>query len=153
MVPRVAMFTMAGETFLIIGDRDGTRVSPITDGMAAETGNVTAAEASSTVQARGTRSDLTSDVAGGIDFMRPIITCGDTGCLCHRSGRNAPKYVAIPAQRSFVPTPPLPGGSRLGDPPGKLAESLVRRRSKSDAAARPGSSEWLLPEPHWSAWL
>src|ERR1700753_409154 len=54
MVPRVAMFTMAGETFLIIGDRGGTGVSPIDDGMAAETGTAVAAMASSAVQARQT---------------------------------------------------------------------------------------------------
>jgi hypothetical protein len=68
------MFTMAGETLLIIGDREGTGVSPIADGMAAETGSAVAAKASSAVQARGTHSDLTSDVAGGfaqnMEFMR-----------------------------------------------------------------------------------
>jgi hypothetical protein len=62
---------MAGETFLIIGDRDGTGVSPIDDGMAAETGAVVAATtASSAAQARETArlagrtdSDLGSAVA------------------------------------------------------------------------------------------
>ena len=63
MVPRVAMFTMAGETFLIIGDREGTGVSPIDDGMAAETGAAVAATAKSAVQAKGTDSDLASDLA------------------------------------------------------------------------------------------
>jgi hypothetical protein len=48
------MFTMAGETFLIIGDRDGTGVSPMDDGMAAETGAAVAARARSTAQARET---------------------------------------------------------------------------------------------------
>ena len=82
MVPRVAMFTMAGETFLIIGDRDGTGVSPIDDGMPAETGTAVAATASRAVQAMGTYRDLTSDVArdvpgniavnrtGNLKFMR-----------------------------------------------------------------------------------
>jgi hypothetical protein len=62
---------MAGETFFIIGDRDGTGVSPIDDGMAAETGAVVAATtASSAAQARETArlagrtdSDLGSAVA------------------------------------------------------------------------------------------
>src|ERR1700712_4439688 len=66
MVPRVAMFTMAGETFLIIGERDGTGVSPIDDGMAADTGRAAAAMASNAVQAKGTYSDLTSEVARGV---------------------------------------------------------------------------------------
>jgi hypothetical protein len=61
---------MAGETFLIIGDKDGTGVSPIAEGMAAEPGDgVIAATATSAVQARGTYSDLTSEMAGGFDFI------------------------------------------------------------------------------------
>ena len=39
---------------MIIGDRDGTGVSPIDDGMAAETGTVVAATVSSAAQARET---------------------------------------------------------------------------------------------------
>src|SRR3954464_7839864 len=67
MVPRVAMFTMAGETFLIIGDREGTGVSPTDDGIAAETGSVMAVAASRAVQAKGAaHRDLTSDVARGL---------------------------------------------------------------------------------------
>src|SRR6185437_389797 len=38
MVPRVAMFTTAGETFLIIGDSEGTCISPTTAGKAAVAG-------------------------------------------------------------------------------------------------------------------
>ena len=51
MVPRVAMFTMAGETFLIIGDRDGTGVSPTADGIAAGVGEAAAARAKDAAQA------------------------------------------------------------------------------------------------------
>ena len=38
MVPRVAMFTTAGDTFLIIGARVGTGVSPTAGGMPARSG-------------------------------------------------------------------------------------------------------------------
>jgi len=89
MVPRVAMFTMAGETFLIIGDKDGTGVSPIADGIAAETGKAVAAMASNAVQAKGTYSDLISDVARGlaqnVEFMAPIIPAATQG-VCVAAG-------------------------------------------------------------------
>ena len=89
MVPRVAMFTMAGETFLIIGDREGTGVSPIDEGMAAETGRAMAATASNAVQAKGTYSDSTSDVVRGlaqnVEFMAPIIPAATQG-VCVAAG-------------------------------------------------------------------
>lgn len=53
MVPRVAMFTMAGETFLIIGESEGTGVSPTAEGMAAEAIGPTAARTSQAASARG----------------------------------------------------------------------------------------------------
>src|ERR1700730_6096856 len=53
MVPRVAIFTMAGETFLIIGDSEGTVAAPTAEGMAAGTANgVAAARTSQAVQTR-----------------------------------------------------------------------------------------------------
>ena len=69
MVPRVAMFTMAGETFLIIGDKEGTGVSPMADGMAAEAGIAVAARPSNAVQARVANEDRTSDVVRSVAFM------------------------------------------------------------------------------------
>src|SRR5882757_8816500 len=75
MVPRVAMFTMAGETFLIIGDRDGTGVSPTADGMAAGVGEAATDRTSQAAQARGTASDLASEgsrkVARKLDLIMP----------------------------------------------------------------------------------
>ena len=89
MVPRVAMFTMAGETFLIIGDREGTGVSPIAEGIAAEAGRAAAATASNAVQAKGTYSDSTSDVVRGlaqnVEFMAPIIPAATQG-VCVAAG-------------------------------------------------------------------
>jgi hypothetical protein len=91
MVPRVAMFTMAGETFLIIGDRDGTGVSPTVDGMPAETGTAVAARASSAVQAKGTDSDLASDLAreGARD-------------LAMHAAEDSPRNIAVPVARDLT---------------------------------------------------
>src|ERR1700754_3824136 len=63
MVPRVAMFTMAGETFLIIGDRDGMGVSATAGGIAAEAigASITALASDAAQASRGrfmTRSSL-----------------------------------------------------------------------------------------------
>ncbi len=63
------MFTMAGETFLIIGDSDGTGVSPTAEGMAARTGVAAAARTSQAAQTSGAATELASDVAQEIDFM------------------------------------------------------------------------------------
>src|ERR1700737_2586968 len=52
MVPRVAMFTMAGETFLIIGESEGTGVSPTAEGIAAGTLRGTAARTSQAAKAK-----------------------------------------------------------------------------------------------------
>src|ERR1700749_3614055 len=53
MVPRVAMFTMAGDTFLIIGDSEGTGVSPTASGIPAEAAGITEASVSHVAQTRG----------------------------------------------------------------------------------------------------
>src|SRR5712672_2882421 len=53
MVPRVAMFTMAGETFLIIGESEGTGVSPIAEGIAAGAPGATEASTSQAAKANG----------------------------------------------------------------------------------------------------
>src|SRR3954469_8877145 len=151
MVPRVAMFTMAGETFLIIGDREGTGVSPTDDGMVAETGRAMAATASNAVQVKGTYSDLTSNVARGlaqnVEFMAPIIPAGDTGRLCRRGGMATPKYVALSARIGVASS-----GTACAIPR-EVCLGSISCRLRSDGAARPGSSESLLPEHRWSAWL
>jgi hypothetical protein len=53
MVPRVAMFTMAGETFLIIGESEGTGVSPTAEGIAAGALGATTARTSQATKAKG----------------------------------------------------------------------------------------------------
>src|SRR6266704_1357087 len=53
MVPRVAMFTIAGETFLIIGESEGTGVSPTAEGIAAGAVGATAAKTSQAAKAHG----------------------------------------------------------------------------------------------------
>src|SRR5579871_6272257 len=57
MVPRVAMFTMAGDTRLIIGESEGTGVSPTAAGMAADAIGAITGDARQAAQARIAASD------------------------------------------------------------------------------------------------
>src|SRR5258708_15375518 len=79
MVPRVAMFTMAGETFLIIGDREGTGVSPTAEGMAA---GAIGAAAARTSQAEQTRE---------VDFMPRSYLRRHRESVPPHGGHNRPK--------------------------------------------------------------
>src|SRR5580698_4874905 len=55
IVPRVAMFTTAGDTFFTIGDKDGTGVSPTIAGMAAGADGAITAVARIAARARSAR--------------------------------------------------------------------------------------------------
>src|SRR6185312_10236764 len=55
IVPRVAMFTTAGDTFLTIGDKEGTGVSPTVAGMAAGAGGAITASVRMAARAKSAR--------------------------------------------------------------------------------------------------